>query len=51
MQPTATLDAVRKSVTVKATPERAFEVFTKHRDAWWKIMDIYAMCVDGGDRG
>ena len=26
---------VRKSVSVKATPERAFEVFTARFDAWW----------------
>ena len=26
---------VRKSVSVKATPERAFAVFTQRFDAWW----------------
>ena len=26
---------VQKSVTVKATPERAFEVFTAGYDSWW----------------
>jgi uncharacterized protein YndB with AHSA1/START domain len=26
---------VRKSLTVKATPQRAFEVFTARFDAWW----------------
>ena len=32
---TPTIDAVQKSVTVKATPARAFEVFTKEHDSWW----------------
>jgi uncharacterized protein YndB with AHSA1/START domain len=26
---------VQKSITVKATPERAFEVFTAEYDSWW----------------
>lgn len=26
---------VRKSVTVKATAERAFRVFTEELDSWW----------------
>jgi uncharacterized protein YndB with AHSA1/START domain len=26
---------VRKSVTVKATPARAFEIFTRELDSWW----------------
>jgi uncharacterized protein YndB with AHSA1/START domain len=26
---------VRKSITVNATPERAFEVFTEDFDSWW----------------
>jgi uncharacterized protein YndB with AHSA1/START domain len=26
---------VRKSITVKASPERAFEVFTAELDSWW----------------
>ncbi|HXI28065.1 MAG TPA: SRPBCC family protein [Vicinamibacterales bacterium] len=30
-----TILPVQKSVTVKATPERAFEVFTAGYDSWW----------------
>ena len=30
-----TLDAVRKSVTVNATPKEAFQVFTEDFDSWW----------------
>jgi uncharacterized protein YndB with AHSA1/START domain len=34
---TMTIDqtSVRKSVTVKASPERAFQVFTEGIDSWW----------------
>jgi uncharacterized protein YndB with AHSA1/START domain len=35
MSPTVTIAPVRKSVIVKATPQRAFEVFTLHIDRWW----------------
>ena len=31
----ATLQSVERTVTVKATRERAFEVFTERFDAWW----------------
>jgi uncharacterized protein YndB with AHSA1/START domain len=30
-----TIEAVRKSITVNASPERAFEVFTEDFDSWW----------------
>src|SRR2546423_6570595 len=30
-----TLAAVRKSVTVNATPKEAFQVFTEDFDSWW----------------
>lgn len=30
-----TVAPVRKSITVKATPERAFRVFTEGFDSWW----------------
>ena len=30
-----TIEAVRKSVTVTATPEIAFEIFTADFDSWW----------------
>ena len=29
------LEAVRKSVTVSASPEEAFEIFTEDFDSWW----------------
>ena len=29
------LDVVRKSVTVDASPEEAFEIFTEDFDSWW----------------
>jgi uncharacterized protein YndB with AHSA1/START domain len=35
MSPTVSIAPVRKSVVVKATPQRAFEVFTLHVDRWW----------------
>jgi len=31
----ATDTAVRREITVKATPERAFEVFAARLDSWW----------------
>jgi uncharacterized protein YndB with AHSA1/START domain len=31
----ATLEAVRREVTVQAPPERAFAVFTERFDSWW----------------
>ena len=30
-----TADTVRKSISVRASPERAFEVFTREFDSWW----------------
>src|SRR5471030_1280102 len=35
MSPTVSIAPVRKSVIVKATAQRAFEVFTLHVDRWW----------------
>jgi uncharacterized protein YndB with AHSA1/START domain len=35
MSPTVSIAPVRKSVVVKATPQRAFDVFTLHVDRWW----------------
>jgi uncharacterized protein YndB with AHSA1/START domain len=29
------MEPIRKSITVKASPERAFEVFTEGIDSWW----------------
>ncbi len=31
----ATETPVRKSITVKTPPERAFRVFTREIDSWW----------------
>jgi uncharacterized protein YndB with AHSA1/START domain len=33
----ATLEAVKRSVTVNASPERAFDVFTTGFSSWWPI--------------
>jgi uncharacterized protein YndB with AHSA1/START domain len=33
--PTDSTAPVRKSITVKASPERAFEIFTEGIDTWW----------------
>jgi uncharacterized protein YndB with AHSA1/START domain len=35
MSPTIAIAPVHKSVIVKASPQRAFEVFTLHVDRWW----------------
>lgn len=35
MNPTIKIAPVRKSVIVRATPQRAFEVFTQRVDSWW----------------
>lgn len=36
LPPTAsTVEPVRKSITVRATPEHAFRVFTEEMDSWW----------------
>jgi uncharacterized protein YndB with AHSA1/START domain len=32
-----TIEPVRKSVTVPATPQRAFELFTAHIHEWWPL--------------
>lgn len=34
-QPAGVTDAVRKSITVPATPERAFQVFAEQFGVWW----------------
>ena len=31
------VEPVRKSVTVPATPQRAFELFTAHMQEWWPL--------------
>jgi uncharacterized protein YndB with AHSA1/START domain len=33
----ASVEPVRKSVTVPATPPRAFELFTAHMQEWWPL--------------
>jgi uncharacterized protein YndB with AHSA1/START domain len=33
----APVEPVRKSVTVPAVPQRAFELFTAHLDEWWPL--------------
>ena len=42
----AQTEAIRKSVTVEATPERAFDVFTREITTWWPL----ATHSYGGDR-
>ena len=37
MSEQATIPVVRRSVTVRATPERAFEVFTTGMSTWWPM--------------
>ena len=33
--PAAAIEPVRKTITVRSTPERAFRVFTEEMDSWW----------------
>jgi hypothetical protein len=33
--PTSPLEPVRKSIQVRCSPERAFQVFTSEMDSWW----------------
>jgi uncharacterized protein YndB with AHSA1/START domain len=35
MSAQTTIEAVKKSLVVKCTPERAFEVFTREIGSWW----------------
>ena len=35
MTKTVAVAPVRKSIRVKATPERAFDVFTRGMSRWW----------------
>jgi uncharacterized protein YndB with AHSA1/START domain len=37
---------VRKSIFVKTTPQRAFEVFTKEMSAWWPLATHHVGKVD-----
>ncbi len=37
MTSTQTIEALRKSVSVKCDPERAFEVFTTQIGSWWPV--------------
>lgn len=37
---------VRKSIFVKATPQRAFDVFTKEMSAWWPLASHHVGKVD-----
>ena len=34
---TTSIEPVRKSVTVPARPQRAFELFTAHIHEWWPL--------------
>jgi len=36
-EPAATNLPIRRSVTVKASPERAFDVFTRQMQTWWPL--------------
>ncbi len=40
---------VRKSVFVKAPPQRAFDVFTKQMGAWWPLGSHHAGAVEAKD--
>jgi uncharacterized protein YndB with AHSA1/START domain len=42
MSEQTTIPAVRKEITVRATPERAFDVFTSGMSTWWP-MDTHAV--------
>jgi uncharacterized protein YndB with AHSA1/START domain len=46
--PTASSDdlLVRKDIFVKATPERAFQVFTREMSAWWPLASHHVGKVD-----
>ena len=41
-----TVEAVKKSLVVKCSPERAFEIFTREIGSWWPVGD-YSI---GGDK-
>ncbi len=43
---TTATDLVKKSIFVKATPERAFEVFTKDMSSWWPLASHHISKVD-----
>jgi uncharacterized protein YndB with AHSA1/START domain len=44
-----TTDLVKKQTFVKATPERAFEVFTKEMSSWWPLATHHISKIDAKD--
>jgi uncharacterized protein YndB with AHSA1/START domain len=47
---TTTLEAIRRTVTVKAPPDRAFDVFTNRVDEWWPVETHSIAAMDEGAR-
>ena len=49
--------AVRREITVNATPERAFEVFAERLDTWWPrthsvgASDLRRVVIEPRERG
>lgn len=41
-----TTDLVKKQIFVKASPQRAFDVFTKEMDTWWPLATHHISKVD-----
>ena len=40
------MDAIRQSVVVRTTPERAFEVFTAEIGTWWPLDEVHSRLDD-----
>jgi uncharacterized protein YndB with AHSA1/START domain len=50
MEQQTAIEPVRRSVTVRATPARAFEVFTEGFGSWWPL-EVHSIAVDDPEPG